>query len=92
MLSSLLLANYDHQNVMQLDPHASLSSSITYEKFREQTCKSKLKNEKEISEDVAEKKLNVDAEENCESPDSGIEVDAGIVLKVDAFVSAFKIA
>lgn len=40
-----------------------------------------------IAVDASEKKPNADAEENCESPDSGVEVDAGIILKVDAFVS-----
>lgn len=73
---------------MQFDPHATLSSSITYEISRELAIKSKVKKEKAESLDVAaENKPSDDPDENCESPDSGIEVDAGIVLKIDAFVS-----
>lgn len=86
MLTSLLLANYDHQNVMHFDPHASLSSSITYEKSLAPIKEPRQKKEKKV--DVAKKKSNDDAEDNCESPDSGVEVNAAIVLKVDAFVSS----
>lgn len=70
---------------MQFDPHASLSSSITYENARAKTAEPKKKKEKGIPVDVAKK--NAVAVESCDSPDSGIEVEAGIVLKVDSFVS-----